>query len=91
MEELPRILPDYMLLFSIAVLSHCYQFTDIADTMQLAAMRSCLWHVMEPLLTKNDFYCFGFYKEMIERAKNCRDAISPDEEEVNHVCNIMYP
>ncbi|XP_014279866.1 sister chromatid cohesion protein PDS5 homolog B-B isoform X2 [Halyomorpha halys] len=84
MEELPRILPDYMLLFSIPVLTHCPQFTCARDPVQLAAMRACLWHVMEPLLSKNDFYCFGFYKEMIERAKNCRDAVSPDDEEINH-------
>lgn len=83
MEELPRILPDYMLLFSIPILTHCPQFIDAKDLAQLKLMKNCLSHILEPLLTKNDFYCFGFYKEMIERAKNCTDALFPEDEAVN--------
>lgn len=40
---------------------------------------------MEPLLAKNDFYCFGFYKEMLDAAKSSRDAVCPDDEQLNQV------
>lgn len=34
---------------------------------------------------KNDLYSFSFYKNMIERMKNHKDALKPDDELANHV------
>lgn len=79
------IFPDYMMVFVVAVLAHCPQFTDPTDVDQLTTMKSCLWFVMEPLITKNDSYCFSFYKGMLDRLKTVKDALEPDNEVVNEV------
>ena len=34
-------------------------------------------------MNKHENYCFGFYKALIERMKNHRDALKPDDEESN--------
>ena len=84
--QLPHIMPDYMLVFAVPLLAHQPEFTDITDVNQLKRIRTCLWYILEPLMTKNDAYCFGFYKALIEQMKNHKDAIrSGDETLVNQV------
>jgi len=39
---------------------------------------------MEPLI-KNENFNFTFYKKMLEKIKQCRDALCPDSEEANQV------
>ncbi len=41
-----------------------------------------MWFVLEPLIVKNDSYSFGFYKTLVERMKNHKDALDPDNEEI---------
>lgn len=77
-----------MLVFAIAVLAHCPQFSDPKNIEQLLLMKSCLWFVMEPLITKNDSYCYSFYKGMLDRIKTVKDAITPDDEISNEVCGF---
>ncbi|XP_065203683.1 sister chromatid cohesion protein PDS5 homolog B [Planococcus citri] len=77
------ILPDYMLVYAIAVLAHCPQFTDPKSVEQLLTMKSCLWFIMEPLITKNDSYSYGIYKGMLDRIKTVKDALTPDDETAN--------
>ncbi|KAK6618691.1 hypothetical protein RUM43_013082 [Polyplax serrata] len=84
MAQLPAILPDYMLTFAIPVLAHLSEFTDPNDVEQLKQMRSCLWFILEPLIIKNDLYSFSFYKNMIERMKNQKDALKPDDTTMNY-------
>ena len=79
------ILPDYMLVYAIAVLAHCPQFTDPKSVEQLLTMKSCLWFIMEPLITKNDSYSYGIYKGMLDRIKTVKDALTPDDETANEV------
>ena len=76
-----------MLVFAIAVLAHCPQFTDPENRDQLLTMKSCLWFIMEPLITKNDSYCYSFYKGMLDRLKTVKDALEPDSEITNQVNN----
>lgn len=85
MSTLPTMLPDYMLVFAVAVLTHDPQFTDINDLAQLKTIERCLWLVLEPLVINKDFFCFGFYKNIVDRMKNHKDAVRPDDDEVNHV------
>ncbi|XP_073986377.1 cohesin associated factor B pds5 isoform X1 [Rhodnius prolixus] len=82
MDQLPHILPDYMITFSIPILAHCPNFTNHKDHNQLSLMRSCLWHIMEPLLSKNDFFSFGFYKELFDKMKACTDTVDPEKANV---------
>uniref|UniRef100_A0AAG5DIG4 Uncharacterized protein n=1 Tax=Anopheles atroparvus TaxID=41427 RepID=A0AAG5DIG4_ANOAO len=92
MSQLPHILPDYMLVFAVTVLTHDPQFTRPADPAQLRVIERCLWLVLEPLISNKEFFCLGFYKNLIERMKNHKDALKPDDEETNHklwaICDI---
>ena len=36
-------------------------------------------------MTKNESYSFGFYKALIEKVKNSRDAVEPENEALNKV------
>ena len=48
-------------------------------------MKVALWYVIEPLMMKNSSYCFGFYKALIEKIKNCKNALDPQNEVMNKV------
>lgn len=85
MFQLPHILPDYMLVFAVPVLTHDPNFTSVSDPVQLKQVEKCLWLILEPLITNREFFCFGFYKNLIQRMKNHRDAYKPDDSTVNHV------
>ncbi|XP_062565110.1 sister chromatid cohesion protein PDS5 homolog B isoform X2 [Armigeres subalbatus] len=92
MSQLPHILPDYMLVFAVPVLTHDPRFTRHTDPAQLRQIERCLWLILEPLVTNKEFFCFGFYKTLIERIKNHKDALKPDDAETNNkmwaVCDI---
>ncbi|KAH0539698.1 sister chromatid cohesion protein PDS5 homolog B isoform X1 [Cotesia glomerata] len=98
MGQLPHILPDYMLVFAVPVLAHDPEFTDHLDVSQLKTIQSCLWFILEPLITKNEYYCYGFYKNLIERMKAHKDALKPEDHYMNcklwTVCdlamNVIY-
>lgn len=85
MSQLPHILPDYMLVFAVPVLTHDPTFTAVDDPIQLKQVEKCLWLILEPLITNKEFFCFGFYKNLIERMKNHKDAFKPDDELTNQV------
>lgn len=85
MSQLPHILPDYMLVFAVPVLTHDPEFTQCADHAQLKQIEKCLWLILEPLITSKEFFCFGFYKNIIDRMKNHKDAFKPDDDSVNRV------
>lgn len=90
MSQLPHILPDYMLVFAVPVLTHDPNFTSVSDPIQLKQVEKCLWLILEPLITNREFFCFGFYKNLIQRMKNHRDAYKPDDSTVNHVRFIPF-
>ncbi|XP_050425690.1 sister chromatid cohesion protein PDS5 homolog B-like [Adelges cooleyi] len=83
MEQLPHILPDYMVLFAISILTHSPVYTDCKDIKILTLMQQCLWFILEPLITKNDSYNYGFYKAMLEKLKCYVDAVDPTNEAIN--------
>jgi len=89
-KQLPNIMPDFMLVFAIAVLAHHPEFESTQDIDFLKRIRGALWFVMEPLMAKNDNFSFGFYKGLVEKVKNKVDAI--DEEIYNEklwaVCDL---
>ena len=61
-------------------------FLFLFPTDFLKRIRGALWFVMEPLMSKNDNFSFGFYKGLVEKVKNKVDAI--DEEIYNEVRNF---
>ncbi|XP_013182149.1 PREDICTED: sister chromatid cohesion protein PDS5 homolog B [Papilio xuthus] len=90
--QLPHILPDYMLVFAVPVLAHDPTFTAYDNIAQLKVIKQCLWFILEPLITRNDFYCYGFYKNLVERMKNHKDAIHENDDAFNFklwaVCDL---
>uniref|UniRef100_A0A182WRD3 Sister chromatid cohesion protein PDS5 n=1 Tax=Anopheles quadriannulatus TaxID=34691 RepID=A0A182WRD3_ANOQN len=92
MSQLPHILPDYMLVFAVTVLTHDPHFTRPNDPAQLRQIERCLWLVLEPLVMNKEFFCFSFYKNLIERIKHHKDALKPEDEETNHklwaICDV---
>lgn len=86
MHQLPHILPDYMLVFAVPVLTHDPTFTAVDDPVQLKQIEKCIWLILEPLITNKEFFCYGFYKNLCERMKNHKDAFKPDDEITNQVC-----
>lgn len=90
--QLPHILPDYMLVFAVPVLTHDPAFTAYDNVAQLKIIKNCLWFTLEPLITRNDFYCYGFYKSLIERMKVHKDAVNEMDDALNYklwaVCDL---
>ncbi|XP_026499402.1 sister chromatid cohesion protein PDS5 homolog B isoform X3 [Vanessa tameamea] len=82
--QLPHILPDYMMVFAVPVLAHDPGFTAYDNVAQLKVIKQCLWFVLEPLITRNDFYCYGFYKSLVERMKNHKDALNETDDSFNY-------
>lgn len=83
--QLPHILPDYMLVFAVPILAHDPEFTSHQMVAQLKVIQQCLWFILEPLITKNEYYCYSFYKNLIERMKSHKDALKPEDNNVNYV------
>lgn len=78
-----------MLVFAVPILAHDPEFTDYTSVSHLKVVQQCLWFILEPLITKNEYYCFGFYKNLIERMKNHKDALRPDDEDINCVSYLL--
>ena len=76
-------MPDFMLVFAITVLAHHPDFESTQDIDFLKRIRQALWFIMEPLMSKNEHFSFGFYKGLVEKIKQKVDAI--DEEVYNEV------
>lgn len=85
MGQLPLILPDYMLVFAVAVLTHDPNFKKYDDINQLKQIESCLWFILEPLISNKEYFCFGFYKNLIDRMKLHKDAVNPIDDDTNMV------
>lgn len=74
-----------MLVFAVPILAHDPELTNSTDPSQLKIIQQCLWYILEPLITKNEYYCYGFYKNLIERMKSHKDALKPEDDNVNYV------
>lgn len=74
-----------MLVFAVPVLTHDPTFSAPDDTIQLKQIEKCLWFILEPLIVNKEFFCFGFYKNLVQRMKNHKDALRTEDELTNHV------
>lgn len=89
MSQLPHILSDYMLVFAVPVLTHDPNFTNYEDPIQLKQLEKCLWLILEPLISNKEFFCFGFYKNLIDRMKHHKDSYKSDDDATNCVSNTI--
>uniref|UniRef100_A0A667GLM8 PDS5 cohesin associated factor A n=1 Tax=Lynx canadensis TaxID=61383 RepID=A0A667GLM8_LYNCA len=87
-EKLLSLLPEYVVPYMIHLLAHDPDFTRSQDVDQL----SCLWFMLEVLMTKNENNSHAFMKKMAENIKLTKDAQSPDESKTNEklytVCDV---
>ena len=81
--ELRHIMPDYMLVFSVPLLTHDPAFTSHTDAEYLKRIRQALWFILEPLMIKNENYSYGFYQELIQKMKNHKDALKSNDDVTN--------
>eukprot|EP00096_Caligus_rogercresseyi_P009881 TRINITY_DN3454_c0_g1_i3.p1 TRINITY_DN3454_c0_g1~~TRINITY_DN3454_c0_g1_i3.p1 ORF type:complete len:1298 (-),score=389.78 TRINITY_DN3454_c0_g1_i3:131-4024(-) len=79
---LPKVTPDFAIVYSIAVLSHWAKYESHEDVEILKEIQNALWFVMEPLI-KSEGYTFGFFKALIEVVKHHKDALRPDVDSLN--------
>lgn len=86
---MPQILPDYMLVFAVPVLTNDPNYTDPEYHQQLKAIEKCLWLILEPMIANKEFFSFGFYNKIIQNMKNHKCAANPDDDNLNRV-NIFF-
>ncbi|XP_060530817.1 sister chromatid cohesion protein PDS5 homolog B isoform X2 [Cylas formicarius] len=84
MLQLPHIMPDYMLVFAIPILAHDPRLTKWDDVAELQTAQQCLWFILEPLVSKNDYFSYSFYRTLIEKMKNHKNAVRPDDDHLNY-------
>ncbi|CAH8496639.1 unnamed protein product [Schistosoma turkestanicum] len=84
------LLPDYVLPYTIYLLSHDSKWTKLDDVEILNKIKSALWFIMEPIMSHGEN--FSFLRKIIEKIKYARDALHPDDSLVNEkmytVCDI---
>ena len=84
-DQLPNIMPDYMLCFAVTVLTHLPLYETHKDAQVLEQMKSALWFILEPLMVKNENFSLQFYKMLLEMMKCHTDASEPTSDSLNHV------
>ncbi|KAA3677897.1 sister chromatid cohesion protein PDS5 [Paragonimus westermani] len=84
------LLPDFVLPYLIYLLAHDPEWADISDANRLNRIKTSLWFVMEPIVSRG--HNFVFLRKIIEKIKHTRDALAPDDPIANTklyvVCDI---
>lgn len=94
--NLKAILPECAMPYVIHLLAHMPFYTVYDDVNQLNVVKECLWFFMEPLVLKNEYFSFSFYKKTFENIKVCVDKVSRppegqiDEETANKIQGINF-
>ena len=84
-QKLDRVLPDYTLVFAVPILAQLSFYQKYDDLETLKRIQGALLFLMEPLITKNENFSFGFYKALVEKMKCHKDRRNADDEEANMV------
>jgi len=90
--NLKAILPECAMPYVIHLLAHVPFYTHHDDVSQLNIVKDCLWFFMEPLVLKNEYFSFSFYKKTFENIKVCVDKVSatrPPEVAEEEVANAI--
>ena len=96
--NLKAILPECAMPYVIHLLAHMPFYAQHDEVAQLNIVKDCLWFFMEPLVLKNEYFSFSFYKKTFENIKVCVDKVSlarapegaTDEEVAAAVQNINF-
>jgi sister-chromatid-cohesion protein PDS5 len=85
LSQLSNILPDYILPFAVAVLTHSSFYTDPLNIDQLKRVEKCLTFILEPLINNKETFCFSLYRNLIDRMKHSKSAYQSTDDLVNKV------
>lgn len=96
--NLKAILPECAMPYVIHLLAHMPFYAQHDEVAQLSIVKDCLWFFMEPLVLKNEYFSFSFYKKTFENIKVCVDKVSltrapdgvPEEEVAGAIQNINF-
>ena len=88
-DQLPNIMPDYMLCFAVVILTHIPTYETNKDVQVLEQLKNALWFVLEPLMVKNENFSLQFYKMLLEMMKSHVVASDPPSDLLNHVSHIL--
>jgi sister-chromatid-cohesion protein PDS5 len=83
-DQLPNLMPDYMLCFAVMVLTHLPLYENNKDVQVLEQLKNALWFILEPLMVKNENFSLQFYKLLLEMMKCHIDASDQPSEVLNH-------
>uniref|UniRef100_A0A1I7XSU8 Sister chromatid cohesion protein PDS5 homolog A n=1 Tax=Heterorhabditis bacteriophora TaxID=37862 RepID=A0A1I7XSU8_HETBA len=73
---LPYHQPEYVVAYSIFLLTHQSILLSHADSDSLATLQECLWFVMEPFAANKECYDFEFIYRLMQDVKEANDALS---------------
>ena len=88
-DQLPNLMPDYMLCFAVMVLTHLPLYENNKDVQVLEQLKNALWFILEPLMVKNENFSLQFYKLLLEMMKCHIDASDQPSEVLNHVGSLI--
>ncbi|XP_033631571.1 sister chromatid cohesion protein PDS5 homolog A-B-like [Asterias rubens] len=84
------LLPEYVIPYTIHLLAHDPDFTNLKDMEGLRDTKECVWFILEPLVSKSE-NC-SFLRKLIEAIKQMKDAQKPEDRGINRklyaVCDI---
>ena len=84
-DQLPNIMPDYMLCFAVVILTHLPVYATNKDVQVLEQLKNALWFILEPLMVKNENFSLQFYKMLLEMMKSHVVASEEPSDILNHV------
>jgi len=83
-DQLPNIMPDYMLCFAVVILTHLPIYETNKDVQVLEQLKNALWFILEPLMVKNENFSLQFYKMLLEMMKSHIAASEQPSDVLNH-------
>ncbi|XP_041439149.1 sister chromatid cohesion protein PDS5 homolog B-B isoform X1 [Xenopus laevis] len=91
-EKLFSLLPEYVVPYTVHLLTHDPDYVKVQDIEQLKDIKECLWFVLEILMSKNENNSHAFIRKMVEYIKQTKDAQNPDDQKMNEkmytVCDV---
>ncbi|KAI1903427.1 hypothetical protein AGOR_G00027070 [Albula goreensis] len=91
-EKLFSLLPEYVVPYTIHLLSHDPDYIKVQDIEQLKDIKECLWFILEIIMSKNENNSHAFIRKMVESIKQTKDVQAPSDPKINEklytVCDV---
>ena len=77
-QSITHFLPEYALVFSILILSHCEKFEDVTNHQTLNLIERCIRPVVDALLSDKKSFSYSLVMNTIEGMKHHKDILDND-------------